>query len=98
MAQMSSASEQAWDANFQAVQDAKAAIVAARVEWSDALKQRSRVLAPLVRKQNLGILDRSDRNLIAQQDAIVRAAGKKARGLRDDLKAARQRFKNAEGC
>ncbi len=87
-----------WEANFQAVQDAKAAIVAAKHTWTEALKERSRLLKPLLVKQRFGELDDADRALIAEQDDKVRALGEAARATRADLEVARQRFKDAEGC
>lgn len=89
----------AWDANVQAVQDAKAAIVAAKHEWTEALKERSRRLAPLLMKQRRGVpLTSEERALVADQDQLVRTLGAEARARRDDLETARQRFKDAEGC
>lgn len=89
----------AWDLNVQAVQDAKASIVAAKAEWAAALKERSRLLAPLLLKQRQRIpFTPAERQLIAEQDALVRRLGDEARAKRGDLEAARVRFKNAEGC
>lgn len=89
----------AWDANFRAVQDAKVAIVAVKLAWTEALKERSRLLAPLLMKQRRGVaLTDEERALVVEQDEIVRSLGNEARARRDDLETARQRFKDAEGC
>lgn len=96
---MSSRTERAWDANVQAVIDAKAAIREAKVEWTEGLKARSMALMPLLLKQRRGIdLTAAEVALVAEHDARVKKLGRQARERRDDLEAARRRFKNAEGC
>lgn len=90
---LSTPSEDQWDLNFRAVQDAKAAIVAAKLEWTEALKERSRLLRPLVRKSHH---TPEDEALIHEQDAIVRSLGEAARARVADLEVARERFK--KGC
>jgi hypothetical protein len=96
---LTDAQQAAWDANVQAVIDAKQAIVDAKHVWRKGLTIRSTILKPLLNKQRRRQpFTPEDEALIAEQDDIVRGLGTMARERVRDLEVARARFKAATGA
>jgi hypothetical protein len=86
-----------WDLNVQAVQDAKRSIVESKTEYARLLQERAQIARELRVKGVQRVLpgEHPEFDALGQRALLAAAISWACVG---DLNAARERFKNGDGC